>query len=558
MRRIAALVALLASSLLTLACPPAHAAAQRCVTIASTNDMHGALDPHVLEASGKKLRYGGMLVLASYLDALRARYGKSVLLVDAGDIYQGSLVSNLSFGRASIAAMNALGYDAAAIGNHEFDFGAGDSLVTSPGPLAKNGRDPLAVVKARIGDARFPFLAANVLERSSGKLLSWRNTRPTLLLDKGGVKVGLIGVATPETPRTTRFQNVTSLDFTDPVGPVTAAAHDLRGAGAELVVVVAHMGGECKSTSDAQDVSSCEQDSDLFDLVRRLPPGTVDVVIGGHTHQFVAHWVKGVAVTEAGARVRNLGYIEACVKPGGGIDEAASRIHAPVPLCLDTWSDGTCQPKPVAGELKPATFLGRTIAPSAALAKVVAPYQSEVKAAAERHIGARLDAPLAVRGPGGASPLGDALIEAMKSTGGATIAVQNRGGMRSDLPAGDLTYSEVFECMPFDNRVAVMELTASELEAFLGVLFDRPIGGPIVSGLEVKRTAEGLSVREPDGSPLRPGRSYKLATNDYLAQGGEGAAKVLAKVPPERIQVLDIEVRAAFVDYLRKRYGTRD
>jgi 2',3'-cyclic-nucleotide 2'-phosphodiesterase (5'-nucleotidase family) len=211
----------------------------------------------------------------------------------------------------------------------------------------------------------------------------------------------------------------------------------------------------------------------------------------------------------------------------------------------------------VAGELKQATFLGRPITPSPALSKVVAPYQAEVQAAADRHIGARLDAPLAVRGPGGSSPLGDALIEAMKHTGGVDIAVQNRGGMRSDLPAGDLTYSQVFECMPFDNRVAVMELTRTELEAFLGVLFDRPLGGPIVSGLRVTRDEKGVTVREADGSALRPDRTYRLATNDYLALGGEGAAKALAKVPPEHIQVMDVEVRASFVDYLRRRYGSK-
>jgi 5'-nucleotidase len=204
----------------------------------------------------------------------------------------------------------------------------------------------------------------------------------------------------------------------------------------------------------------------------------------------------------------------------------------------------------------PATFLGRTVAPSVELTRVLAPFRDEVRAEVQRPIGAHLAHPLPAYGPHGSSPLGDVMLEAMRAAAGVEIAVQNRGGIRADLPDGDLTYGQVFEAMPFDNRVAVLELDAGELRALVAHLAARSRGAlPLVSGLRVSRADGGVDVRLADGSPLVEGRVYAVATNDYLALGGEGLNKVLPGVGSDRLRVLDLEVRTALIRYLRRHHG---
>ena len=518
-----------------------------CVAIASTNDLHGTLEPLTLEAGGRKVRYGGLEVLASYVAVLRERFGARMLLLDAGDFYQGSVVSNLSEGRAVIAAMNTLGYDAATLGNHEFDFGAGVSV--TPGTEPPDA-DRLRVVRARVAEARFPFVVVNVGEKAAHTRIEWANTVPTLLVDKGGVRVGIVGVITPDTPRVTRPQNVETLEFIEPAALVVGAAETLRAQGAKLVVLLAHMGGECERTDNPNDLSSCDADSELFHLLRELPRGTVDVAVGGHSHQLVAHWVNGVATMEAGARARNLGWIDACVAPSGGIDRTRSTIHSPVPVCLDAWQDGTCGGAP-RGELRAATFLDHPIGVSDAIARVVAPFAAQVHAEAERRIGIRLPEPLVRLTSAGRTPLGDAVSEALRKATGARVAVHNRGGVRTDLPAGSLTFSMIFEALPFDNRVALMQLTGAELRAFVAHLRGRRNEAPLVSGLELG--AKPDEVRLSGGAPIADDATYSVATNDFLALGGEGLARVF-KAARDRTQVLDADLRTALIAYLREKY----
>ncbi|MEO1173538.1 MAG: metallophosphoesterase, partial [Myxococcota bacterium] len=308
----------LALAVLAIAClpfsestEPAPATApveSRCVTILSTNDVHGAIEGKTITAGNSAVRAGGLLTMSGYIEAVRQTSEHPVLLVDAGDIYQGTLVSNQSWGQAIIDIYNALGFDAAVLGNHEFDFGDGEH---------QNG-DELGVVKSRVAGASFPFVTSNVIDKKTGKVIDWPNTHPSLIVEKGGIKIGLIGGSTTSTPETTKAQNVVQLAFPDPAPIIVEEAAKLRAQGAELVVFVAHIGSGCGSFDDPHDTSSCNLESEMFSVLDRLPPGTVDVAAGGHTHQYIAHWYKGIAAIEAGSRARSLARVDACVAEGGG------------------------------------------------------------------------------------------------------------------------------------------------------------------------------------------------------------------------------------------------
>ena len=157
------------------------------ISIVGTNDVHG-------EISARDDR-GGLTTISGYVNALRAARdedGGAVLLIDAGDMWQGTLESNLSEGAAVVEAYNALGYAAAAIGNHEFDFGP-SGIEAIP---EKPGDDPRGALKQRASEASFPMLAANLIDESTGAAVDWPNVRPSTLVEVNGVKVGIIGIIT--------------------------------------------------------------------------------------------------------------------------------------------------------------------------------------------------------------------------------------------------------------------------------------------------------------------------------------------------------------------------
>ena len=359
------------------------AAARRCIAVVGTNDLHGAIEPYVIAQYGTQVRMGGVIGLSAYISNLRKQYGQSMVLLDGGDMFQGTMASNMSLGRAVVDAYNFMGYTAAAVGNHEFDYGA-----------EAGSSDRLSVLKARITQATFPFLTLNIFDQTTGERVAWANTAPSILRNIGGVKVGIMGISTPETPRVTKRINIRTLDFKAPVPLIKQEAASLRQQGAELIILVGHVGGKCRNMKDPNDAASCNTvgDMELVDILNALPPSTVDVAIGGHTHQFMAHWINGVATIESGARGQYVGWVDACLKADGsvGLDVAASTIHAATPLCLETWNDGTCKrkrkkvpPLPVAT----AQFLGHPAVAEPALEKAMQPYLDAVEVQSNKRVG---------------------------------------------------------------------------------------------------------------------------------------------------------------------------
>ena len=178
-------VAVVAFCLYGMACT--HAPTVKRLRIVGTTDIHG-----YYSLPAKKKRAGGLARLGAYLDAQRAD-GRSVLLVDSGDMWSGTLLSDRSQGALGVAAFNALGYAAAALGNHEFDYG----------PKARTATDPFVTLKKRIAEARFPILAANLVDRRTGKPPAWPGFAASVVVKRGGFRVGIIGAITPETPTIT-------------------------------------------------------------------------------------------------------------------------------------------------------------------------------------------------------------------------------------------------------------------------------------------------------------------------------------------------------------------
>src|SRR5688500_5985431 len=190
------------------------------VVLVHTTDVHGWFNGHVEtpREGAPGVLWGGLPTLASYIEVLRDQHDDRVIVVDSGDMMQGTLESNLFEGAAVVRGYNRIGYAAAAVGNHEFDYGPlGEDVVAR-----KPGDDALGALKRNTELAMFPFLSANMVEKSTGKVPDW--ARPYTIVQRGGARIGIIGLSTPDTPNVTMSANVVTLNFTDPVAATINAA----------------------------------------------------------------------------------------------------------------------------------------------------------------------------------------------------------------------------------------------------------------------------------------------------------------------------------------------
>ena len=557
----AQLLALLGCQTATPAGPRSNAAsaAPLPLTILGTNDWHGWAQPHQARAAdGSAVDEGGLALYASVVKLLRAETGGRLLVVDAGDIFQGTLVSNLSEGAVMVDAFNALGMDAVAVGNHEFDYGpVGPAVVPTT-----SSEDPVGALKARIAQAHFPFLAANVVDADTGLAPAWLGSG-TAMRDVGGIRVGIIGLATPETPRTTNPINVAGLRFLPLAPAAKAAAERLRAQGAEVVVVVAHAGGRCDDLRDPNDGTHCHPGEEIFAMLDQLPRGTVDAVVAGHTHRAVGHFVNGTPVIETSALGRSFGLISLQLDPVTRKPiPSATHIEAEVHLC-ERVVEGTtkCDPTVLASgkPLVPATYHGHPLRRDPEMEALLAPALASVAAAQAKSVGVEVPVTLR-RDSTGESSLGDATSDALRQMEGADVAILNSGGLRADLTAGPLTYGHLYETFPFDNMVATLRLTASELRGLLKAIVAHG-RVPQQSGLRLAVGAcpSGLEVMEltlADGTPLVDGRLYRVVLPDYLARGGDGLEPFMGAVPAERRDMGErrpLNLRDALAAYLGQR-----
>ncbi len=509
------------------------------VVIVGTTDMHGWFNGHVETppGGGEGVLWGGLPVLATHVEALREQHGGRVLLVDSGDMFQGTLESNLFEGEAVIRGYNAMGYAAAAVGNHEFDFGP-----VGPEPIPrKRGDDPLGALKRNVELAMFPFLSANMIEKETGKIPAW--AKPSTMVRVEGARIGIIGLTTPDTPHVTMGINVESLAFNDPVQATIEEARKLREQGADAVIVIAHMGGRCTDLSDEHKLDSCAPQNEVMDFMERLPPGTIDAYLGGHTHANMRHIINGVPTVQSQAMSREFSTLDLW------IDTEKNRVtktemRMPTMICSFVY-EGTqlCDPRtaPKDAKLVPRIFGGETMEADARVAAVLDPYLRRVAAKRDSKVGISAAAAF-TRTYGAESTLGSLLADALRRSAGADVGMVNSGGIRSDLPAGELTYGDIFAVSPFDNYPALVILTGAQLIDLLRATTTGQRGIMQVSGLRytfdaaLQGTDRFVSATLEDGSPIDPEKHYTVIMPDFVASGGDGTAEVMKGVPADRIQ----------------------
>jgi 5'-nucleotidase len=551
------LVVLVAAA--TLACgerqrPPIAAppSPTTILSIVGTNDLHGG----ILQRGDR----GGLALLGGYVAnvrAARARDGGAVLLIDAGDMFQGTLESNLNEGSSVIAAYNALGYAAAAIGNHDFDFGPVGPASTAQQPAD----DARGALKARAAQATFPFLAANLIDEATERPIGWPNVSPSTIVTTGGIPVGIIGVITANARAVTIAANLVGLRIAPLVETIAAEAKQLRAAGAAVVVVTSHAGGRCTAFSSPTDLSSCEPDEEIMRVARELPSGLVDIIVAGHAHSGMAHQVAGIAIIESYMGGRTFGRVDLVIDRATR-RIAEKRIFAPRDLCARVDPGTTrCDPEGSSRARVRAEYENAVVAPDATITRTIAPAVQAAEAQKRTLLGVTLATPVRRAGSPD-SPLGNLFTDAYRAAvPGADVSINNTsGGLRADLPAGPLTYGSVFEVMPFDNRLVAFHLTGAELRTVLTAQISRVPALVGVSGLRLRVTCErgavNVGMLRPDGAPISDTERLLVATTDFLATGGDN---IFVPVTPPGGFAIEQDValvRDVVVDSLRKRGGT--
>lgn len=438
------------------------------INIMHTNDMHG----FYVEGSSDGM---GAAKLQTVINMVK-QANPNTLLLDAGDAIQGHSLVTLNKGENGIKILNELKYDAMALGNHEFDYSA-----------AK-----LAELR---GKANFPMLAANV-KTADGKLFAGDH----IIKEVNGVKIGIFGITTPETLYMTHPDNVKGMKFEDPTETAKKEVETLKKMGATVIVCLAHLGDESQIASS--------------DILAKNTKG-IDIIIDGHSHSTYAEGklVNGVLIASTGEKTKNLGILDLTVKNGKIKTKRAG-------LFTKAASKDIKEDTAVATLVKTLNDANKTI-----LDEVVA--TSPVALVGDR---AKVRA--------GETNLGNMITASLLDISKADVALVNGGGIRTSIDKGPVTKGEVLAVLPFGNTVRVIEIKGSDLLAALEVGIDTyptekgafPHIGGMSFTFDSKKPAGKRVVSAMVGTaPVDPEKTYKLATNDFIAAGGDGYVMLKGK-----------------------------
>ncbi|MCC7015534.1 MAG: bifunctional metallophosphatase/5'-nucleotidase [Planctomycetes bacterium] len=444
------------------------------LVVLHTNDMHGQVLPRRgtwIDKNDPPL-VGGLPRVAGYVAQVRreeAARGADVLVLDGGDWYQGTPEGVIELGLPMVRAIAAIDYDAASLGNHEFDHG-------------------VANVKRLLSEARPAAVCANLREPESGERVAW--VEPYRIVERAGLRIALVGLLTPETPSITH-PDARALVFADPVEELVRVKRELAGR-YDLMIPVGHIGVE-----------------DGARIVRAHPE--IPLVVTGHSHTFLKEGQRegrGLIV-QAGAKASVVGRVELSIDgPSAGVLASSARL-------VDLLADPTPQDR------------------NARVEELCADLAQRADLDMRRTIG-ELAGPLkAGRGPL-STVAGNWVADMLRERVGGDVGIHNRGGTRAEIDAGPVTVREVFEMLPFDNDVVLLELPGADLaEVVRGAIEGTTHSGLDYSGMRVfvKSRSEGgktlltLERIEIGGKPLDPAASYRVATNSFLAGGGDGFAE---------------------------------
>ena len=505
------------------------------VQILAINDFHGALEPPRLSVvaggapgSEQRIPAGGAAHLATAMAKLREGHGNTIS-VAAGDLTGGSPFASSQFlDEPAVLAMNMVGLDLNAVGNHEFDRGTKELRRLQEGGCGKNTALVPCQVDKDFGGARYRYLAANV-KTATGDTFFPATAMRSFGRGANQVKVGFIGLTLRETATLVSPDAVTDVTFADEAETINALVPKLRADGADAIVLLIHQGIYTKVGYN--DKSCGGVSGDLLPVLAKLDP-TIDVVVSGHTHAaYICDYAqidstRPFLLTSAGSRGMLVTDITLTIDPRTG---RVSSKRADNVIVASGPYDGPAGTVPV-----DAAF--PVYPPNAAVADMVSRYVTAAKPIADRVAGT-LRSPLQrARNTSGESQLGSLVADSQAAATGAEFAFMNAYGLRADLiprPDGTVTFGQLYSVQPFGNVLQVKGMTGAQLRTLLEQQFDS--GTNTVERPNMLHASRGFvytyDLRRPagqrilsmtfNGKPIEDTRIYRVGISNFLATGGD-------------------------------------
>lgn len=429
--------------------------------IVHTNDVHSRVE---VEA------YASQLVKNKRLA------DENVLLLSAGDVLHGQPIATLSRGKSIVEIMNAAGYDAMVPGNHDFNYGT----------------ERLFQLEDQMD---FPLLAANIKDYTTGG----HAFRPYTIKEFGDMKVGIFGIATPETKTKTNPGNVKFLNFTSPEFAARQTVGKLQSLGCDVIIAITHLGDDKMTIPEERS-----------DAVAQVPG--IDVIIDGHSHTILENgrMSGSTLIAQTGCHGEKIGMVELDITNKKVTKKTATLITYPI--------EGN--PKALAPDPEVSALIAKINKANEKITSEIVG-KTPVELNGEREVVRKAQ-----------TNLGDIITDAMLKETGAQIAFHNGGSIRATIKAGDITKGDVLTVLPFSNYIVVKQVTGDQLiKALEHSVSSYPelSGGFLhVGGFKftfdptAKVGSRVVSVTLNDGSAIERGKSYSLATNDYLVDGGDG------------------------------------
>lgn len=484
------------------------------VHLIGINDFHGQLDTTSI-VNGKKV--GSAPILATYLKETRAKYKNSILFHNGDSVGASAPVSSLERDEPTMEWMNMMGFDVASLGNHEFDQG-----VAALKAQIFGGLDPKEGKVTHAG-AKFDYVNANVIETSTGKTL----IKPYVIKEVGGVKIGFIGLVTKSTPAKVAPSGTAGVRFLSAEEEVTAVnkyAKELQDQGVETIIVLAH---DPASTKDG------ETKGEAADLAKALPADSpVDVIVAGDNHGFANGEVNGKLIVQAYSYGTAFEDIKLVIDPAtGDVKEKSATV-------TQTYQEGV---KPDAESL---AIIKKSFDKHPELTKPVGTTDGTVT---------RTDA------YNNEAALGNLIADSMRyadfgdKAKEADFAFMNPGGIRADLPKGDVTFADLAKIQPFGNTLVKLTLTGEQVKTLLQQQWGKNADATPntktlqISGLKYsadfsKPVAERVTdVTLTDGTPIQDSKTYTAVVNNFMAAGGDNY-KVLVDAKSSLIGPIDLDI----------------
>ncbi|MBG6241060.1 MAG: bifunctional UDP-sugar hydrolase/5'-nucleotidase [Candidatus Symbiopectobacterium sp. Dall1.0] len=489
------------------------------ITILHTNDHHGHFWHN---------EYGeyGLAAQKTLVDQIRqevAAKGGSVLLLSGGDINTGVPESDLQDAEPDFRGMNMVGYDAMALGNHEFD-------------------NPLSVLRQQEKWATFPLLSANIYQKSTQQRLF----KPYALFDKQGIKIAVIGLTTDDTAKLGNPEFFTDIEFRKPSTEVKSVVDQLRSTEKPDVIIAAtHMG----HYDDGQHGSNAPGD---VEMARSLPAGYLDMIVGGNSQDPVCmasenkKQVDYVPGTPCAPDRQNGTWIVQAHEWGKYVGRADFTFkngtltlahYQLIPVNLKKKVEKT-------GGDTERVYYTQEIKQDDGVVKMLTPFQEKGQAQLDVKVGSvngTLDGDRKqVRFY--QTNLGHLLLSAQRERANADFAVMSGGGIRDSIQPGDITYKTVLKVQPFANTLVYVDMKGSEVEKYLAAVANKKVdSGAYAQFLNVSLVADGQGVQDVKikGEPLQADKTYRMATLNFNAMGGDGYP---------RLDGLPTYVNTGFVD----------